>query len=829
MNEPGTSGMSRAAVAMDWHGSLLIPVAAAVATICASSALTGIIAGWAWLSYVVVAVVLVTCTGLGLRAVAAPALVVGLAQLGVLLFLVTGMFSESGILAVLPGPAAFTELGEVLAASGDEVRTSVPPVDPSAPILCLVTIGIGMVAVLVDTLAVTAAAPAATGLVLLCLYAVPASLADEMLPWWTFVLGAGAFAVLITVDGSHRHRSWRGNPSPDTGKLAEAAVAPTSVVVFAVVVGLLAGSAFTAIGTVGQLPGTGSGGGGAFTGGLGVKPFTSLRGMLNQDNNAELFRVSGLGKDKRLLRAFTLDTYRPNEGWSLADPGSMPAGVPANQPLPTLPAAPGSELRQIRIAAVHWRDVWLPIYGAPRLITGIGAEWFFDPVSGTAFTERRLKPPAYTVTTSFIEPDDDALRAVTPEVDDTTRPYTFIEQVDPRVVSLTERITANAGTTFDKASALWRFFTQEGRFVYDTTTAARSDDDALADFLLNGKRGFCEQFASAMAVMLRTQGIPARVAIGFTSGVPSGRDRSITAQDAHAWVEVYFGEEHGWIAFDPTPLVDGRSSVPAYLEPDTRNPEEGSSSEEDILAAPTPTPRNPDAGDPAADAADPDQQQPTGLAALAEAPSWARWSTVILLVLTIGMTVTTVRVTRRASLLRAAAELSTDREKMSLASRWFPPATAGGWLLSVALLGWMVSWLLALVLLAVGGAAIAPALLRELNRGRRLHEITMSEPVAPHAAWRELLDECADRGTPVQEADTVRETARRLAAQHRLDDEGRESLRTVVDVLERAWYGTDPSIDAAFAAAFERLRQSFNRNAPLSWQGRLLPRSVVRR
>lgn len=829
MSENRTTGMPATTATMDWQGSVLIPAAAALATICASTALTGIISGWTWLSYVLVAVVLVTCTGLGLRAVAAPALAVGLAQLGVLLFLVTGMFTESGILAVIPGPAAFAELGEVLAASGEVVRTSVPPVESSAPILCLVTIGIGMVAVLVDTLAVTASAPAATGLVLLCLYAVPASLADEMLPWWTFVLGAGTFAILMTVDGSHRHRSWRGNPSPDTGKLAEAAPAPAAVVVVAVVVGLLAGSAFTAIGTVGQLPGTGSSGGGAFTGGLGVKPFTSLRGMLNQDNNAELFRVSGLGKEKRLLRAFTLDTYRPNEGWTLADPGSMPAGVPANEELPPLPGAGGdTNLRQVRIAPVHWRDVWLPIYGTPRLISGIGAEWFFDPVSGTAFTERRRKPPAYTLTTSFSEPDDDTLRSASHQLDDATRPYTFIDDVDPRVKALTDRITGGSNTSFDKASALWRFFTQEGRFLYDTTTAAKSDNDALADFLLNGKRGFCEQFASAMAVMLRTQGIPARVAIGFTSGVPSGRDRSITAQDAHAWVEVYFGDEQGWVVFDPTPLADGRSAVPTYLEPDRQNAPEESPSEIDA-SAPTPEPRNPDGGDPAADAANPAEQEPTGLAALAQAPTWARWSTLFLLLLTIGMTVATVHVTRRASALRAGAELSEDREKISLASRWFPTATTGGWLLSIALLGWMVSWLLALVLLLAGGAAIAPALLREAGRGRRLHEITMSEPAAPQAAWQELLDECADRGTPVEEADTVRDTARRLAVQHRLDAEGKEHLRTVVDVLERSWYGTDSTVDAGFAAAFEGLRQSLNRNAPLSWQGKLLPRSVVRR
>ncbi|MGH3950210.1 MAG: DUF3488 domain-containing protein, partial [Pseudonocardiaceae bacterium] len=380
MSEHELPGTTKPPVPLDWQGSILTPAAAAFATIFASSALTGVIAGWSWLSYILVAVVLTTCTGLGLRAVATPALGVGLAQLAVLLILVTGMFTQSGILTLVPGPDALAELGGVLAASGEVVRSSVPPVEPSAPILCLVTVAIGLVAILVDTLAVAAAAPAATGLVLLCLYAVPASLADDMLPWWTFVLGAGAFAVLITVDGAHRHRSWRGRPAADPGRTVTGAGAPAAVVSVALVVGLLAGSTFTAIGTIGQLPGSGSGGAGNFSGGLGVRPFTSLRGMLNRDTNVEMFRVTGLGNEKRLLRAFTLDTFRANEGWSLADPASMPAGVRAVGPLPVVPNALDDETRQVRVNPINWRDVWLPIYGSPRRISGIDGQWFYDPV-----------------------------------------------------------------------------------------------------------------------------------------------------------------------------------------------------------------------------------------------------------------------------------------------------------------------------------------------------------------------------------------------------------------------------------------------------------------
>ncbi len=68
-----------------------------------------------------------------------------------------------------------------------------------------------------------------------------------------------------------------------------------------------------------------------------------------------------------------------------------------------------------------------------------------------------------------------------------------------------------------------------------------------------------------MAVMLRSLDIPARVAVGFTSGYRDGDVRTITSRDAHAWVEVHFGE-FGWVSFDPTPLADGRGYVPSYLD-----------------------------------------------------------------------------------------------------------------------------------------------------------------------------------------------------------------------------------------------------------------------
>ena len=109
-------------------------------------------------------------------------------------------------------------------------------------------------------------------------------------------------------------------------------------------------------------------------------------------------------------------------------------------------------------------------------------------------------------------------------------------------------------TAYDKAFALQKYFDGNG-FTYKLQTGSGSNEDALHDFLFNTKAGFCEQYASAMALLARAAGLPSRVAIGYTAGFQAGDYRSITSQDAHAWVEIFFPGQ-GWTMFDPTPLTD---------------------------------------------------------------------------------------------------------------------------------------------------------------------------------------------------------------------------------------------------------------------------------
>ena len=816
-----------------WRASVLAPVAAGVATLCAATSLTSVVGGLAWFGYLFVAVLLIAATGLALRSLQVPTIAVGFAQLLVLLMLITGAFTTHGILQIIPGPDAFDEIRQTLTAAADQIRTGLAPVEGTPPILCLVTIAIGLVAVLVDTLAVAAAAPAATGLVLLCVYAVPAALADEMLPWWTFLLGAAAFAALLAVDGNHRHRSWRTREAPGRSGKQGVLSAPVAVVSAAIVLGLF-GGAITWVGTVGKIPfGAGADGRGSGSGGFGIQPFTELRGMLDQGSNGELFRVSGLGQDKKLLRALTLDTYTPDKGWGLLNDGKSQQGSPVGTTLPPSPGDDGTGVpRTIRIEPVNWRDNWLPIYGAPRMIDNAGGDYLYNQVSGTIFTIKSVVPPTYTETASLREPTANELRA-TPPVDDLPPAYTQIADVDQRVVAKTRQLVAGATNDFDRASAIWRYFTAQNGFVYDTKTADATDKDALADFILNGKRGFCEQFASAMAVMLRVAGIPSRVALGFTPGVPSAGDvntLSIGTQDAHAWVEVYFGAK-GWVSFDPTPLSDGRGITPPYLQ---ANPSDGAQPNDTqevpstaaSSAAATGVPKD---QDPNQNPQNQQQQTPDN--------SWVGILAFILACL--GAIAVIVVYYLRSRMARRQASVTGDTTRVGDDAAtpleptgplgWLPLAAAALWIAALGFFAATVSWWFAGIVVVILAGLCGPAALREIGRRRRLNLVGSEGPGAADAAWNELLAECADRGVPIPASDTVRVASQKLASKHHLDDEGKDGLRTVIGVLERSWYGEEKSPDPTLRPAFDHLRRSLHRNAPMSWRGRLFPRSIFKR
>ena len=124
-----------------------------------------------------------------------------------------------------------------------------------------------------------------------------------------------------------------------------------------------------------------------------------------------------------------------------------------------------------------------------------------------------------------------------------------------RTIELATRLRTPGESTYDTIRAYEAWLAANTEYDLDAPVPA-GGDDAVDDFLFESRRGFCEQIASTLAIMLRTQGVPTRLATGYVAGE---RDRvsgvwKVRARDAHAWVEVWFPQT-GWQAFDPTANV----------------------------------------------------------------------------------------------------------------------------------------------------------------------------------------------------------------------------------------------------------------------------------
>jgi transglutaminase-like putative cysteine protease len=132
--------------------------------------------------------------------------------------------------------------------------------------------------------------------------------------------------------------------------------------------------------------------------------------------------------------------------------------------------------------------------------------------------------------------------------------------LDERIPRLALDMVAGAVTPEERARALERRLRHDYGYTLELLPAPVADP--LATFLFARKKGHCEYFASAMAVMLRTMGIPARVVTGFLSGVynPMTGWQVVRASDAHSWVEAWL-PRRGWVTFDPTPADPSPSSA----------------------------------------------------------------------------------------------------------------------------------------------------------------------------------------------------------------------------------------------------------------------------
>jgi hypothetical protein len=173
----------------------------------------------------------------------------------------------------------------------------------------------------------------------------------------------------------------------------------------------------------------------------------------------------------------------------------------------------------------------------------------------------------YTVDSRRLQPTLGQLRQAGVDYPDWVR-QTYLavpESVPARVWELAINLTAAQPTPYDRAMAIQEYLR---RFPYTLEVSIPPRDGDVVDyFLFDLQRGYCDHYASAMVILARAAGLPARLVVGYANGsyLPAEGRFAVTAADAHAWPEIYF-PGYGWIEFEPTaslPVIDR----PLELEP----------------------------------------------------------------------------------------------------------------------------------------------------------------------------------------------------------------------------------------------------------------------
>lgn len=223
---------------------------------------------------------------------------------------------------------------------------------------------------------------------------------------------------------------------------------------------------------------------------------------------------------------------------------------------------------------------WKPITVENRSpqVTGFG---------GLQPTEQLAAGDNYTVTSAVSRTDPATLRnASTAYPDDLQGRHTQLPDSTPdRIGAYTSNVTANADNSYDTARIIEHHLQQNWNYSLEVQ---RPDEHVADTFLFDMERGYCTYFATTMVTMLRTQGIPARMAVGYAPGESVGENQWVVrGLDSHAWVEVYFPDQ-GWVQFDPTP-ADPREQTEQNVIDSARSDDVANVDTGETQPTPTPT------------------------------------------------------------------------------------------------------------------------------------------------------------------------------------------------------------------------------------------------
>ena len=264
-------------------------------------------------------------------------------------------------------------------------------------------------------------------------------------------------------------------------------------------------------------------------------------------------------KDRLYLRGLAYDQYN-GRSWSHSGTRRRSLSLVADGTFLTRPA--GSRLPHSQSIPFR-QDILLEtldtavLFAAPfaELVSGEFLTVQADAMSGLHLPFPPSSRIRYSVTSQAPRlVADERIASILAYPDSIRSHYLQVPVGSEQVADLAYRVSQQATTPFERTLAIQQHLLENYRYSLEADTTTLSHP--LEEFLFTRKTGYCEHYATAMVVMLRTVGIPARLVTGFlaTEWNEYGGYFTVRQRDAHAWVEVYFPHS-GWITMDPTPTV----------------------------------------------------------------------------------------------------------------------------------------------------------------------------------------------------------------------------------------------------------------------------------
>lgn len=527
----------------DWRRSLVLLAAIAVLL----DSYRDVIRGRQWMLTAILVVALVLATCAILRAVGAPLAWVG----GIVVWFVAlvWIFVPATLYAVLPTPSSFSALNGLWGRAKDIMFVESTPVSAARPVVYVAAASFGALAVVLDWLVFGLRKPLAVGAIFIGIYVFPTAASGNRPNVPVFVAVAALWLVLLRLET-------RQMATPSMPGITRGAAPTLAITIAALVVSVALPPALPHVANVAVSLGTPPPG--AFD--RGINPIVELGQNLRRNSSTTALQYTTTGGRATYLKVATLIDFS-GKAWK---PGDDTRGGPSDRLIGLNPGIVRTEIKT-RITIKHLNSPRLPVPYPALSFDGLSGDWGWESQGLTLRSDSSTSTDqTYTVTSLEVEPTAGQMRDADPFPGRGQRRYLALPGDIPQSIARTAAaVTADATNDYDRAIALQSYF-RAGDFIYsETAPVAEGYDgsgvDVIAKFL-KAKSGYCVHFSSAMAVMARTLGIPARIAVGYAPGVTAGTTKSgkvlyeNTSNDLHAWPELFF-EGIGWVNFEPTPGV----------------------------------------------------------------------------------------------------------------------------------------------------------------------------------------------------------------------------------------------------------------------------------